>query len=226
MADDTLETPPVFEDTPHLGMPLPHPANKLEVDIGRLRQALGMIDQMAENMGLAIDASASREALQALARATGDSIDQLQQSTGQALAQMGQQIDQLADDIESKSVNLQAVAQASDAQQAREGVGKIKRLVQEAANSSTNGAPLVAGVEYTLLADAAYSRPLPADAQLGDSIRLRDPTGEWKLGRITIARSDPAYTINGRAGDVLINVNAWSIVLTYAGNKNWTLTRG
>lgn len=225
MADDTVQDlSPVFEDTPHLGLPLPHPANTLEVDNPRLREALGMIDQVAHDMGQAIEASASQEALQALAQSTGQTIDQLQQQTEEVLLQQALRIQQLAQDIADKSVDLEAVAEATNAQQARAGIVALGRLVQAPATSATNGVPLEPGMDYALFADAVYSRPLPQQPQIGDRIRLRDPSGDWKLGRFTLSRGNADHKINGRQEDVVFNARVWRVELEYTDQNCWVMS--
>lgn len=227
------------EQTEHLHLPLPDPGGTLEHDVLGLIMAYVMIDMAIHELGQDVATMATQQALntamqsvtQALATKASvaqlQAVDQAQTNALQSLVVNTEQaLQQLRQDIANKAVHLAAVAQASNAQQAREGAAKIKRLVQETATSASHGQPLVAGVEYALQADAAYSRQLPAGAQLGDAIRLRDPTGDWKLGRITITRGDPAYTINSLADDMLINTNAWAVTLTYAGANNWTLTKG
>lgn len=226
MADDTIETPPVFEETPHLGLPLPHPVNKLEVDIGRLRQALDMIDQVAEDMGLAIDASASKEALQALAQATGHSISQLQQNTASAMAQLGVRLDELAGEIEDKAVDLQAVMADSSVAQVRAGYVRLSQMRMDHCNSSSNGKLLEAGVEYTIYADAPYSLTLPANPQRGDTIVLLDGWGMWKNGGVTIVRGNPQHEINRRSEDLTIDSNCWFIRLVYVWDGYWMLSMG
>jgi hypothetical protein len=227
MADDTVQDlPPVLEDTPHLGLPLPHPGNKLEVDNPRLREALGMIDQLAHDMGQAIEASASQEALQALAQSTGQTIDQMQQQTAQVLLQQALRIQQLAQDIADKSVDLQSVLQASNPAQAQAGQKLLDRLRHGYADSATNGQALQAGVAYLLKADAAYSRALPAAPERGDTIVLLDPWGLWRLGLITIVRANPLHEINRRKDDLVLDYNCWHIRLVYAGDNLWLLAMG
>ncbi|MFG0603825.1 hypothetical protein ACF8PL_26915 [Delftia sp. WSY_4] len=227
MADDTVQDrPPVFEDTPHLGLPLPHPDNTLEVDNPRLREALGMLDQVAHDMGQAIEASASQEALHSLAQATGQAIDQLQQQTELALEQQGQRLDQLAQEIDDKSVDLQSVMQATNAEQARAGQTLLERLRHTYVDSATNGQALQAGVAYLLKADAAYSRALPAAPERGDTIVLLDPWGLWRLGLITITRANALHEINRRKEDLILDYNCWHIRLVYAGENLWLLSMG
>ena len=227
MTDETVQDkPPVFEDTPHLGLPLPHPDNTLEVDNPRLREALGILDQVAYDLGQAIEASASQEALQALEQSTGQAIDQLRQQTAQALQQQGQQLEQLAEDIADKSVDLQSVLQASNPAQAQAGQKLLDRLRHGYADSATNGQALQAGVAYLLKADAAYSRALPAAPERGDTIVLLDPWGLWRLGLITIVRANPLHEINRRKDDLVLDYNCWHIRLVYAGDNLWLLAMG
>lgn len=227
MADDNVQDrPPVFEDTPHLGLPLPHPDNTLEVDNPRLREALGILDQVAHDMGQAIEAGASQEALQDLEQSTGQAIEQLQQHTEQALEQQGQQLDQLAQEIADKSVDLQSVMQATNAEQARAGQTLLERLRHTYADSATNGQALQAGVAYLLKADAAYSRVLPATPERGDTIVLLDPWGLWRLGLITITRGSALHEINRRKEDLILDYNCWHIRLVYAGENLWLLSMG
>lgn len=227
MADDTVQDlPPVFEDTPHLGLPLPHPGNKLEVDNPRLREALSMIDQVAHDMGQAIEASASQEALQALAQSTGQTIDQLQQQTAQVLLQQALRIQQLAQDIADKSVDLQAVMDASSVAQARAGYVRLAQMRMDHCNSSSNGKLLEAGVEYTIYADAPYSLTLPASPQRGDTIVFLDGWGMWKNGGVTIVRGNPQHEINRRSEDLTIDSNCWFIRLVYVWDGYWMLSMG
>jgi len=227
---EDADLPPVEEGTEHLQLPLPHQDNKLEFDVVRLRAALRLLDDVVHDMGLSIDTKAANVALEALQQATQQGLDTVAQQAGQNLAeavrQINQKLAQLEQDIGSKSVHLQAVAESTNADQAKTGETALRRLRQETANSATNGQALRAGVEYTLNVDAAFSRPLPAAPSVGDRIELRDPTGNWRTGNFTLLRGNAAHTINGVADDVKFNVRAWRVRLEFAGSNNWTLTRG
>ncbi|KEH11383.1 hypothetical protein GY15_29130 [Delftia sp. 670] len=228
--DTDTDLPPVEETTEHLQLPLPHHDNKLEFDVVRLRAALRLLDGVVHGMGLSIDTKAANDALQALEQATLQGLDQVAQQAGQnltaAMQQVNQELAQLEQDISSKSVHLQAVADSTNADQAKTGETALRRLRQETANSSTNGQALRAGVEYTLSVDAAFSRPLPAAPSVGDRIELRDPSGNWRTGNFTLLRGNAAHTINGVADDVKFNTRAWRVRLEFAGSNNWTLTKG
>ncbi len=65
------------EQTPHLGLPLPHPANDLGSDVLRLREALTALDAAIEHQ--------SRESAEALA-ATTQAVSERLEATTQTVA--------------------------------------------------------------------------------------------------------------------------------------------
>jgi hypothetical protein len=211
----------VHNDKTPQGWPLPHPENRLEEDVLRLRSALNAIDGAVQYLDQALTSQAQTSALDLAA------VQQtLTQSLSAGLQSTGQQITALQNAIATKAVDLQAVAKASNTAQAVAGDVALRRMRQGHSNSLTNDTPFEAGVEYSLYTDTAYSRPLPFAPAIGDAITLTDPWGFWKRGVFTLRRGNPAHLINGRAEDVVFNVEAWRVTLTYAWHNNWSLSIG
>lgn len=228
--DIGTERPPVLEHTEHLQLPLPHSDNKLELDVDRLREALRLIDAASKSMGLLVDTKASKAALQALDQATAQGIDGAKQKAAQDLAaavqQLQQQLTALSGQISGKKIDLQTVINSSTMAEFLWGVRRTAQLLQAHSNSASNGVPFEAAVEYSLYAAEVYSRPLPANPTLGDTIVLLDPWGLWSLGRFTLRRGNAAHVINGVYEDVLFNANARRVTLHYSWANYWTLSIG
>lgn len=228
--DAGTELQPVLEHTEHLQLPLPHSNNRLELDVDRLREALRLIDAGSKSMGLLVDTKASKEALQALDQATAQGIDSAKQKAAQDLAtavqQLQQQIATLSGQISGKKIDLQTVINASTMAEIAWGVRRLAQLMQVHSNAASNGVPFEVGVEYSLYAAEVYSRPLPANPAIGDTIVLLDPWGLWSLGRFTLRRGNAAHVINGVNEDVLFNANAWRVTLHYSWGNYWTLSIG
>lgn len=232
--DAGTELQPVLEHTEHLQLPLPHAQNKLELDVDRLREALRLIDTASKSMGLLVDTKASKAALQALDQATAQGIDGAKQKAAQDLAtavqqlqlQLQQQATTLNSKIDGKKIDLQTVINASVMEEVAWGVRRLAQLMQVHSNAASNGVPFEVGVEYSLYAAEVYSRPLPANPAIGDTIVLLDPWGLWSLGRFTLRRGNAAHVINGVNEDVLFNANAWRVTLHYSWGNYWTLSIG
>jgi len=225
---------PVDERSAELDLPLPHWLNDAHDDVMRLRSALGLIDAAHR---LLADSKADRTALQAFAQATADAMEASEQATAHEVAELGEllamQTEQLAKQIsdmgkalDAKRVDLQAVAGATTAAQALAGDVGLRRLRQAHSNEWTNNQPLEAGVEYSLYTSEPYSRTLPAEPSVGDTIVLIDAWGLWNRRLFTLRRGNAAHVINGRAEDVLFNTNAWRVTLTYVWGNCWTLSIG
>lgn len=189
---------------------MPHPENRLEDDVLRLRGALNSIDGAVQYL----DQSMASQAL-----ATTQALAQHSNSTNQ-------QISALQTAIANKAVDLQAVSRSSNSIQAVAGQVGLTRLRQAHSHSEFNGRPLEAGVEYSLFTAIIHSRPLPAAPELGDTIVLTDPWGFWQRSNFTLKRGNAQHLINARAEDVVFNVNCWRVTLTYAWINNWTLSIG
>lgn len=228
--DIGTELPPVPEHTEHLQLPLPHAQNKLELDVDRLREALRLIDAASKSMGLLVDTKASKAALQALDQATAQGIDSAKQKAAQDLAtavqQLQQQANTLNSKIDNKKIDLQTVINSSVMAEVGWGVRRLAQLMQAHSNSASNGVPFEVGVEYSLYAAEVYSRPLPANPTIGDTIVLLDPWSLWSLGRFTLRRGNAAHVINGVYEDVLFNANARRVTLHYSWANYWTLSIG
>lgn len=228
--DIGTELPPVLEHTEHLQLPLPHAQNKLELDVDRLREALRLIDAASKSMGLLVDTKASKAALQALDQATAQGIDSAKQKAAQDLAtavqQLQQQANTLNSKIDNKKIDLQTVINSSVMAEVGWGVRRLAQLMQAHSNSASNGVPFEVGVEYSLYAAEVYSRPLPANPTIGDTIVLLDPWSLWSLGRFTLRRGNAAHVINGVYEDVLFNANARRVTLHYSWANYWTLSIG
>jgi hypothetical protein len=228
--DIGTELPPVLEHTEHLQLPLPHAQNKLELDVDRLREALRLIDAASKSMGLLVDTKASKAALQALDQATAQGIVSAKQKAAQDLAtavqQLQQQANTLNSKIDNKKIDLQTVINSSVMAEVGWGVRRLAQLMQAHSNSASNGVPFEVGVEYSLYAAEVYSRPLPANPTIGDTIVLLDPWSLWSLGRFTLRRGNAAHVINGVYEDVLFNANARRVTLHYSWANYWTLSIG
>lgn len=69
----------IHDNTPALGLPLPHPGNPLSADVLRLRAALALIDELLQQ---------GQEGQQALALALDQAVQALQQDTRQQVQQL------------------------------------------------------------------------------------------------------------------------------------------
>ncbi len=227
---------PVDERTPALDLPLPHLLNDTRDDVPRLRAALGLID--AAHMLLA-DNKADKAALQAFALATADAMEASEQATANEVAklavqlatqtqQLGRQISDMGKALDAKRIDLQAVAAASTAAQARAGSVAERRLRQ--AHINTSNAPsgvLQPGTEYSVYAPAwTEGWTLPAAPQIGDQIVLLDSWNTWGLRTFAVKRGEASHHINNRAEDVRFNLDVWRVKLTYVWTDKWTLSIG
>ena len=211
----------VHNDKTPQGWPLPHPENRLEEDVLRLRSSRNAIDGAVQYLDQALTSQAQTSALDLAA------VQQtLTQSLSAGLQSTGQQITALQNAVATKAIDLQAVAKASNSTHAVAGQVGLTRLRQAHSHSEFDGHPLEAGVEYSLFTAIIHSRPLPAAPELGDAIVLTDPWGFWQRGNFTLKRGNAQHLINARAEDVIFNVNCWRVTLTYAWINNWTLSIG
>ncbi|MFG0642858.1 hypothetical protein [Delftia sp. WSY_22] len=233
--DDTgTELPPVLERTEYLQLPLPHSNNRLELDVDRLRESLRLIDAASRSVDQLMGTKANQDDLQALdlamtqemAAAAQQQQLLLQQLQQQLQQQMQQQANTLNSKIDNKKIDLQTVLNSSTMAEFLWGVRRTAQLLQAHSNSASNGVPFDAAVEYSLYAAEVYSRPLPANPTLGDTIVLLDPWSLWSLGRFTLRRGNPAHVINGVYEDVLFNANARRVTLHYSWANYWTLSIG
>lgn len=103
-----------------------------------------------------------------------------------------------------------------------DGQQKYKQLHSIA---STNGVPLEVNAEYSLYTVEAYSRPLPANPNIGDSITLYNLHNTWGNGLFTLTRGNPSHTINDLPEDVLFDSNlAKRVQLTYVWGNIWIMS--
>lgn len=224
----------LHDDKTAQGWPLPHPDNRLEDDVLRLRQAVQLIDAASASMGLIVDTKASKATLEALDQATIRGIDGAKQAAAQELAtavqrlqqQLLQQATTLDDKIDKKKLDLVSVINASTLQEISNGMNRIQQLLQAHSSSAYNGVPLVPGVEYSLYTAEVYSRPLPTYPIVGDTIVLLDPWGFWERGNFTLRRGNAAHVINNVYEDVVFNANVWRVTLHYSWGNYWTLSIG
>ena len=91
-------------------------------------------------------------------------------------------------------------------------------------NSTTNGTALEVWTDYSLYVDAAYSRSLPANPALGDTIILNNLYNTWGSGLFTLTRANTAHSINGIAEDMLFDTNVFKrAVLSYQWANSWIM---
>ncbi|MDC2862192.1 MULTISPECIES: hypothetical protein [Delftia] len=220
----------LHDDKTAQGWPLPHPDNRLEDDVLRLRQAVQLIDAASVSMGLLLDTKASKAALQVLDQFTTQSVDSAKQKASQELAtavqQLQQQLATLDGKIDKKKMDLVSVVNASTSQEVFNGMTRVQQLMQAHSSYANNGVPLVAGIEYSLYTAEVYSRPLPTYPTVGDTIVLVDPWGFWERGNFTLRRGNAAHVINNVYEDVVFNANVWRVTLHYSWANYWTLSIG
>lgn len=189
------------EQTPLLGLPLPHPANDLGSDVLRLRDALQALDG---HVG----------ALQAALQSDDVALDQLQELVDAIKANRG--------DI-AALLSLKASADALEAEVQARQQGDQQLAQQLAAHAANIGAlqwhpitadhTLVAGRRYALLASVAVT--LPDNPAAGDVIELT------KLPGVTpVIQSGGALIAAGGQSDAAVTYNINSpLTLVYSGTR-------
>lgn len=100
-----------------------------------------------------------------------------------------------------------------------------QKYKQKHSAADVNGAPLEVNAEYSLYTAGAYSRPLPANPSIGDSIVLYNLFDTWGNGLFTLTRGNPSHTINNLPEDVLFDSKlAKRVQLTYVWENNWVMS--
>jgi len=94
-------------------------------------------------------------------------------------------------------------------------------------NWSSANTTITASPKDAIFADtttAPFTINLPANAVLGDSIRIVDVAGRFATNNLTVGRANTSHRIMGTASNLLLNVNNASVNLVYSGDVNgWRL---
>lgn len=193
----------IFNDiTPHLGLPLPHPSNDLEVDAPRLRTALGAID-------------AKFAALDALLASDDVDLDQLQELVSAIKANANDVVALLA----SKAGRDELAAVVADKASRTELAAVAAAAFPPPAIRITGYTELLPNKRYHLdSSGGAFSVLLPAGPD-ACWVWLRDIAGACGANPVTVLRN--GNTMSGQADDTLIDAAHDDVFLSLDAN-NWT----
>lgn len=195
------------EQTPHLGLPLPHPANDLGSDVLRLRAALQTLDG---HVG----------ALQTALQSDDVALDQLQELVDAIKANRGDiaALLSLKASAEALEAEVQARQQGDEAL-AQQLVEKTKSLDDLQWQPISTNIAAKAGQRYLLLESVTVTLPETTHVTVGAAIEFAKLSS---ASPVIQAGDDTHILVRGNSGDsVLFNIDA-RILFVFNGSS-WEL---
>ncbi len=128
--------------TPHLGLPLPHPANDLESDVQRLRDALSMLDIAVASKAAAAEVEAALAQLLDSAPDALNSLRELAAALGdnpEFAAQVATEISTLQTRVEEILQALAMTAHADAVAEALAGKASVEAVAKKADAAGLRG---------------------------------------------------------------------------------------